>query len=206
MCDINVVSVSLGQGTAEENSVLVSVHPHIRLRFTPGFRWMLLYRWSKESTVEAKISGCSGMSDNRFQPPGKRHTSTVVYVSGVNVTPIKMWACITLWEILEPGFVCIYVCIQNAACLTLYLRYTCLIFVFWWCDIECWLHGMISCTQLLCAFHKILFGWPNRDGWDEWESADLKLLAGDRNNGKPFWRGNERSDFMKHCGSRGVFV
>jgi hypothetical protein len=105
MCDINVVSVRLGQGTAEENSVLYSVHPHIRLRFTSGFRWMLLHRWSKEWTVKANISGCRRMSDNRFQPPGNRHTSTVVFVSGVNVTPIKMWACITLLEILVPGIV-----------------------------------------------------------------------------------------------------
>lgn len=133
MCNIlvNVVSVRLVQGTAEENSVLVIVHLHMRLRFTPGFMWMLLYRWSKEWTVTAKISGCRGMSDNRFHPPANRHTSTVVYVSGVNATPIKMWACITLLEILVPGFVCMYVRIQNAACLTLYFRYTCLIDVFY---------------------------------------------------------------------------
>jgi hypothetical protein len=40
MCDMNDVSVRLGQGTAEENRVLVSVRPHISFRFTPGFRWM----------------------------------------------------------------------------------------------------------------------------------------------------------------------
>jgi hypothetical protein len=114
--------------------------------------------------VKAKISGCRGVSDNRFQPPANWHTSTVIYVSGVNVTPIKMWACIRLLEILVPGFFYIYVRIQNAACRTLYLRYTCLNVVFWWWDIKCWLHGMISCRQVLCAFHKILFGRRNR-GW-----------------------------------------
>ena len=195
----------LRQGTAEHNCVLLIVHHHIWLRYTPGFRWMVLYRWSKERTVKAKILGCRGISDNRFQPPGNRQSRTVVYVSGVNVTPIKMWACITLLEISVPGFVCIYKRIQNAACLILYLRYTCLNVVFWWCDIECWLQGMISCMQILVAFHKILFDRPNRGRWDEERSADLKLLAGDRHNGKPFWRGNERSDSIKHCRSRGVF-
>jgi hypothetical protein len=64
---INVVSVGLGQGTAEENSVLATVYPHIGYRVTPGFRWLLLYRWSKEWTVKAKISGCRGISDNTRQ-------------------------------------------------------------------------------------------------------------------------------------------
>jgi len=108
---VNVVSVGLGQGTAEENSVLVTVHPHIRFRVTPGFRWLLLYRWPKEWTVKAKISGCRGISDNRFQTPGNRQTSTVVHVTRVNVKPIKMWAFITLLEILVPGFVCVCVCV-----------------------------------------------------------------------------------------------
>jgi len=108
---VNVVSVGLGKGTAEENSVLVTVHPNIRFRVTPVFRWLLLYRWPKEWTVKANISECRGISDNRFQPPGNREPNTVVCVSRVNVTPIKMWACITLLEILVPGFVCVCVCI-----------------------------------------------------------------------------------------------
>lgn len=92
MCDIDGVWVKLGQGAAEENPVLINVRSHIRFRFTPGFRWMLLYRWSKEWTMKAVISGCRGIiRDNGFQPPDNRHTSTVVYVSGVIVTPLCFW-------------------------------------------------------------------------------------------------------------------